>query len=126
MKLLKSSFFDRNINHIFNIEIKAIWDFIRDKNSEEFVFLIEKSENSSVDVWRKGIISCLIERVYVGSVPQLDYEETINLSFGDWIASPGMILDKRIDSSYLGMAEHIRRKLGFQKQNGGVNYSLQT
>jgi hypothetical protein len=126
MNLITSNYSDSNINHIFNVEVKALWDFIQNKNPEDYGIFLKNFESNPVQNWRRGILNALVPRVYTGAeaIPN-NVEQIVPLSFGEWIpwikdAEEGVV------SHYFGrMAEHIKTRLGRAPAEGNEVVLLQ-
>jgi hypothetical protein len=118
MKLITSSFYDKNINHIFHIEIKAIFDLINNHKTDNFIFFAEKSGNNPWDKWRMAVISKMVCGAYdkIEDLPKFD-GDSIRLSFGDWILNPGLILNEEIESEYSQISEIVRSKFADSAEN---------
>ena len=126
MHLITSNYNDSNINHIFNVEVKALWDFIQTKDPEDYGIFLQNFEPNPVQNWRRDILNALVPKVYTEAeaIPN-NVEQIVPLSFGEWIpwikdAEEGVV------SHYFGrMAEHIKTRLGNSPAEGNEVVLLQ-
>lgn len=111
MIILVSPYDDVNIFHFFAVEIKAVWDVLKERSGQEMCLYLQKFDHKSpAHKWRLDMLKALIP-TYVESnaVPKGKIEM---LPLSAWIVNSWSFIKYDPSEHYMAMARKVKEHYG--------------